>query len=127
MKNDIIWHLTISVHNFFPRDLSVDNISFVIDYKESESTNDNPDEEISENTDDDQTSNDDQDGDSSVNNVDNETPGNTVIEDGTTNSLSGESEQDGKILATGGIHEIEFFSKFFAGMSQGLFLDKNTN
>ena len=42
-------------------------------------------------------------------------------------SASGESEQDGKILATGGIHEIEFFSKFFAGMSQGLFLDKNTN
>ena len=34
---------------------------------------------------------------------------------------------DGKILATGGIHEIEFFSKFFAGMNQGLFLDKNTN
>ena len=42
-------------------------------------------------------------------------------------SASGESEQDGKILATGGIHEIEFFSKFFAGMNQGLFLDKNTN
>ena len=42
-------------------------------------------------------------------------------------SASGESEQDGKILATGGIHEIEFFSKFFAGMTQGLFLDKNTN
>ena len=42
-------------------------------------------------------------------------------------SASGEAEQDGKILSTGGIHELEFFSKFFAGMNQGLFLDKNSN
>lgn len=86
----IISHFSGSMY-FSP---SQDNISFVIDYKESESTNDNPDEEISENNDDDQTSNDDQDGESLVNNVDNETPGNTVIQEGTTNSLSGESEQD---------------------------------
>ena len=40
-------------------------------------------------------------------------------------SASGEVEQDGKILSTGGIHEAEFFQKFFAGMNQGLFLDNN--
>jgi hypothetical protein len=40
-------------------------------------------------------------------------------------SASGEVEQDGKILSTGGVHEPEFFQKFFAGMSQGLFLDQN--
>ena len=40
-------------------------------------------------------------------------------------SASGEVEQDGKILSTGGIHETEFFQKFFAGMNQGLFLDNN--
>ena len=40
-------------------------------------------------------------------------------------SASGEVEQDGKILSTGGVHELEFFQKFFAGMSQGLFLDQN--
>ena len=40
-------------------------------------------------------------------------------------SASGEVEQDGKILSTGGIHEAEFFQKFFAGMNQGLFLDQN--
>ena len=40
-------------------------------------------------------------------------------------SASGEIEQDGKILSTGGIHEAEFFQKFFAGMNQGLFLDNN--
>lgn len=41
-------------------------------------------------------------------------------------SASGEIEQDAKILSTGGVHEPEFFQKFFAGMSQGLFLDQNT-
>ena len=40
-------------------------------------------------------------------------------------SASGEVEQDGKILSTGGVHEPEFFQKFFAGMNQGLFLDEN--
>ena len=40
-------------------------------------------------------------------------------------SASGEVEQDGKILSTGGVHEAEFFQKFFAGMNQGLFLDEN--
>jgi hypothetical protein len=50
------------------------------------------------------------------------------LTDGETNvrvSASGEVEQDGKILATGGVHEMEFFQKFFAGMNQGLFLDQN--
>lgn len=52
----------------------------------------------------------------------------TELTDGETNvrvSASGEVEQDGKILSTGGVHELEFFQKFFAGMSQGLFLDQN--
>ena len=40
-------------------------------------------------------------------------------------SASGEVEQDGKILSTGGVHEPEFFQKFFTGMNQGLFLDQN--
>tara|TARA_B100001996_G_scaffold63978_1_gene46002 strand:- start:22213 stop:22890 length:678 start_codon:yes stop_codon:yes gene_type:complete len=40
-------------------------------------------------------------------------------------SASGEIEQDGKILSTGGVHEPEFFQKFFAGMNQGSFLDQN--
>ena len=40
-------------------------------------------------------------------------------------SASGEVEQDGKILSTGGVHEPEFFQKFFAGMNQGLFLDQH--
>jgi hypothetical protein len=40
-------------------------------------------------------------------------------------SASGEVEQDGKILSTGGVHEPEFFQKFFAGMNQGQFLDQN--
>lgn len=40
-------------------------------------------------------------------------------------SASGEVEQDGKILSSGGIHELQFFQKFFAGMNQGLFLDQN--
>ena len=52
----------------------------------------------------------------------------TELSEGETNvrvSASGEVEQDGKILATGGVHELEFFQKFFAGMNQGLFLDQN--
>ncbi len=52
----------------------------------------------------------------------------TELSDGETNvrvSASGEVEQDGKILSTGGVHELEFFQKFFAGMNQGLFLDQN--
>ena len=52
----------------------------------------------------------------------------TELVDGETNvrvSASGEIEQDGKILSTGGVHEMEFFQKFFAGMNQGLFLDQN--
>lgn len=40
-------------------------------------------------------------------------------------SASGEVEQDAKILSTGGVHEIEFFQRFFAGMNQALFLDTN--
>ena len=40
-------------------------------------------------------------------------------------SASGEVEQDGKILSTGGVHELEFFQRFFTGMNQGLFLDQN--
>ena len=52
----------------------------------------------------------------------------TELDDKETNvrvSASGEVEQDGKILSTGGVHEPEFFQKFFAGMNQGLFLDQN--
>jgi len=52
----------------------------------------------------------------------------TELAGGQTNvrvSASGEVEQDGKILSTGGVHELEFFQKFFAGMNQGLFLDQN--
>jgi len=40
-------------------------------------------------------------------------------------SASGEVEQDAKILSTGGVHEVEFFQRFFAGMNQALFLDTN--
>ena len=52
----------------------------------------------------------------------------TELNDTETNvrvSASGEVEQDGKILSTGGVHEPEFFQKFFAGMNQGQFLDQN--
>ncbi|MBT7423046.1 MAG: hypothetical protein P8M58_02140 [Candidatus Marinimicrobia bacterium] len=52
----------------------------------------------------------------------------TELENNETNvrvSASGEVEQDGKILSTGGVHELEFFQKFFNGMKQGLFLDQN--
>mgnify|MGYP001159727352 CR=1 FL=1 len=40
-------------------------------------------------------------------------------------SASGESEQDGAILKTGGIHEPYFFRKFFASMEKSMFLDEN--
>ena len=40
-------------------------------------------------------------------------------------SASGELEQDGKILESGGIHEPEFFKRFFASMNRSLFLDEN--
>ena len=52
----------------------------------------------------------------------------TELANGETNvrvSASGEVEQDSNILSTGGVHELEFFQKFFAGMNQGLFLDQN--
>jgi len=52
----------------------------------------------------------------------------TELNDTETNvrvSASGEVEQDGKIFSTGGVHEPEFFQKFFAGMNQGQFLDQN--
>jgi len=52
----------------------------------------------------------------------------TELDNSETNvrvSASGEVEQDGKILSTGGVHEPEFFQKFFAGMNQGQFLDQN--
>ena len=38
-------------------------------------------------------------------------------------SASGEIEQDGKILSTGGIHELEFFRQFFANVNKALFLE----
>ena len=38
-------------------------------------------------------------------------------------SASGEIEQDGKILSTGGIHEPEFFRQFFANVNKSLFLE----
>ena len=38
-------------------------------------------------------------------------------------SASGEIEQDGKILSTGGIHEPEFFQQFFVNMNKALFLE----
>ena len=38
-------------------------------------------------------------------------------------SASGEIEQDGKILSTGGIHELEFFQHFFANVNKALFLE----
>ena len=40
-------------------------------------------------------------------------------------SASGELEQDGKILESGGIHEQEFFKRFFASMNKSIFLDQN--
>ena len=38
-------------------------------------------------------------------------------------SASGEIEQDGKILSTGGIHELKFFQQFFANVNKALFLE----
>ena len=38
-------------------------------------------------------------------------------------SASGEIEQDGKILSTGGIHELEFSQQFFANVNKALFLE----
>ena len=38
-------------------------------------------------------------------------------------SACGEIEQDGKILSTGGIHELEFFQQFFANVNKALFLE----
>jgi hypothetical protein len=38
-------------------------------------------------------------------------------------SASGEIEQDGKILSTGGVHELEFFQQFFANINKALFLE----
>ena len=40
-------------------------------------------------------------------------------------TASGELEQDGKILESGGIHEQEFFKRFFASMNKSIFLDQN--
>ena len=40
-------------------------------------------------------------------------------------SASGELEQDGKILESGGIHEPEFFKRFFASMNKSIFLDEH--
>ena len=40
-------------------------------------------------------------------------------------SASGELEQDGKILESGGIHEPEFFKRFFASMNKSIFLNEN--
>tara|TARA_B100001750_G_C15360970_1_gene522181 strand:- start:192 stop:821 length:630 start_codon:yes stop_codon:yes gene_type:complete len=39
-------------------------------------------------------------------------------------SAQGEKEQDGNILATGGIHEAEFFQRFFANLDKALFLEQ---
>ena len=38
-------------------------------------------------------------------------------------SATGESEQDGSILQTGGVHEPEFFQNFFANVNKALFLE----
>ena len=38
-------------------------------------------------------------------------------------SASGEAEQDGSILQTGGVHESEFFQKYFTNMNTALFLE----
>ena len=40
-------------------------------------------------------------------------------------SASGELEQDGKILESGGIYETEFFKRFLASMNNSIFLDEN--
>ena len=38
-------------------------------------------------------------------------------------SASGEVEQDGRLIQTGGVYEQEFFSKFFASLERALFLE----
>lgn len=38
-------------------------------------------------------------------------------------SASGEIEQDGRYIQTGGVYEQEFFSKFFASLDKALFLE----
>ena len=38
-------------------------------------------------------------------------------------SAQGEVEQDGKILQTGGVHEVEFFQRFFASLDKSFFLE----
>ena len=42
-------------------------------------------------------------------------------------SAAGEIEQNGRIIQTGGIHEAEFFQKFFSHMNKALFLEENSN
>ena len=54
-------------------------------------------------------------------NIDDSGSENTVVRV----SASGELEQDGKILESGGIHEPEFFKRFFSSMNKSLFLDEN--
>lgn len=38
-------------------------------------------------------------------------------------SAQGEVEQDGKILQTGGVHEVAFFQRFFASLDKSFFLE----
>ena len=54
-------------------------------------------------------------------NIDEAGPDNTNVRV----SASGELEQDGKILESGGIYEPEFFKRFFASMNKSIFLDEN--
>ena len=54
-------------------------------------------------------------------NIDESGPNNTNVRV----SASGELEQDGKILESGGIYEPEFFKRFFASMNKSIFLDEN--
>ena len=39
-------------------------------------------------------------------------------------SAQGEVEQDGNILQTGGVHELEFFQRFFASLNKSFFLEE---
>jgi|TARA_B100001079_G_scaffold150391_1_gene128946 hypothetical protein len=39
-------------------------------------------------------------------------------------SAQGEIEQDGNILQTGGVHEPEFFQRFFASLNKSFFLEE---
>ena len=39
-------------------------------------------------------------------------------------SAQGDVEQDGNILQTGGIHEFEFFQRFFASLDKSFFLQE---